>query len=395
MTPVFALLVLSGAALYFMNPAERLRLVQTITGAIRRALYAATHVPEGDAFDEFLRGRTRWAIATPVLLTVTVLVAIGYPRAMDDWGNVATRTTNGEWWRMIAATFVHAGLLHTLITVVAVMGIGGILERAVGRVAFAVVYLSAGLVAGLVSLWTASPMTVTFGSSGAVFGMYGLLMAVMVYAVLAPPPFPFPWMLAKRVAATAVPFLLYNLATEHLSTTSEMAGFGTGFAAGLIAARGVTREKPRVYRAAAVMAMATVAAVCVVMPLEGLIDVRPEIEKVVAVEERTAGTYDAAAAKFRIGRLPAKALVQVIDTTIIPDLQSVQARLKELRGVPREHAPLVAAAQEYVQLREQSWRARAEGLRKSKMDLLRKAEASERAALDAFEKMRTISSKPM
>jgi membrane associated rhomboid family serine protease len=394
-TPLFAVLVLAGAALYFMNPAERLRLMQTIVGAIRRAAYASTHVPAGDAFDEFLRARTRWAIATPVLLTATVLVAIGNPAAIEKWGNLATQTTNGQWWRVMTATFVHAGLLHVAMTVAAVAGIGGILERAVGRVAFAVVYLSAGLVAGVVSLWTASPTAVTFGSSGAVFGMSGLLLAVMANAFLAPPPFPLPWMLAKRVAVTAVPFLLYSLATDHLSTTSEMAGLGTGLVAGLIVARGVAHEKPSLHRAGALTAVSALIAFGAVMPLEGLIDVRPEIEKVVAVETRTAGAYDDAAAKFRIGRLPAKALVQVIDVSILPDLQAARARLEELRGVPREHAPMVAAAQQYVQLREQSWRARAEGLRKSKMDLLRKAEASERAALDAFEKMRSISVKEM
>ena len=389
--PLFVLLVLAGAALYFMNPAERLRLLRAVVAAIRQGVYAATHVPEGDPFHEFLRTRTPWAIATPVLLTVTILVAIGYPGAIDDWGNLATRVTNGEWWRLVAATFVHAGLFHALVTVIAVAGIGGILERAVGHVTLAAIYLSAGLVAALVSLWTETPMTATFGSSGAVFGMYGLLLAVSVHAYLAPPPFPVPWMLAKRVAATAVPFLLYNLFTAHLSAASEMAGLVTGFAAGLIVARGVTEEKPAVSRAAAVMAAAAVTTVCAVLPLEGLIDVRPEIEKVVAVETRTAAAYDAAAAKFRIGRLPATALVQMIDATIIPDLQSAQARLKQLRGVPREHASVVTAAQQYVQLRELSWRARAEGLRKAKMELLRKAEASERVALDAFEKMRSIS----
>ena len=57
--------------------------------------------------------------------------------------------------------------------------------------------------------------------------------------------------------------------------------------------------------------------------------------------------------------------------------------------MPREQAPLVAAANEYFTLREESWRRRSEALHKRNMKMLRDAELSERAALDAFQKMRT------
>ena len=121
---------------------------------------------------------------------------------------------------------------------------------------------------------------------------------------------------------------------------------------------------------------------------ERVIDFRPEIAGIVAVEERTAAAYDAAAAKFRSGRLPAKALVQLIDRTIVPELRAVRARVQALRGVPTEQAPLAAAAEEYFRLREQSWRHRVDGLLKSKMDMLRKAEETEVAALMAFDRIR-------
>jgi hypothetical protein len=153
-------------------------------------------------------------------------------------------------------------------------------------------------------------------------------------------------------------------------------------------ARGVTAEKPPMLRAAMVMAATVLIAAAASFTSRGVVDVRPDIAAVVAVEERTAGVYDAAVAKFRLGRIPAKGLVQLIDQTIIPDLQAVRARVNALRGVPREQAPLVAAAEEYFRLREQSWRDRIDGLRKAKMDVLRKAERTERAALEAFEKIR-------
>ena len=65
----------------------------------------------------------------------------------------------------------------------------------------------------------------------------------------------------------------------------------------------------------------------------------------------------------------------------------MHARVAGLRGVPREQVPLAAAAKEYFQLREASWRRRAEGLVKSNTNILREAEQKERAAMDAFRKM--------
>jgi membrane associated rhomboid family serine protease len=398
-TTVISLLVLAGAALYFMSADERTRLARSVVAAVRHATWWTLHsASSGESFDEVLRARTAWPVVTPLLVGVNALAftLMLFDRSATDeaqtliaWGgNFAPRTTDGEWWRLVAATFVHGGMLHLLSTIAGLVPLGIVLERAVGRVAFATIYLAAGVVGGMVSLWTASPTSVSVGASGAIFGIYGLLLASLTWVGVNRPAGPVPWILVKRIAAAAVPFVLYNLLTDYLGTASELAGLGTGFAGGLLIARGVTREKPPVLRAAMVMTVTMLIAVAAGVPLRGIVDVRPDIAAIVAVEERTAGTYEAAVAKFRLGRLPAKALVQLIDRTIIPDLQAVRVRLNALRGVPREQQPLVAAAEEYLQLREQSWRDRVAGLLKSRMDMLRKAEETERAALDAFQKIR-------
>jgi membrane associated rhomboid family serine protease len=398
-TSVFALLVLSGAALYFMTVEERTRLLRSALHVMRTSVRTAAHsASSGEPFDEFLRARTGWPVVTLLLVAANVVTfvcmifgrgALGDPQTLIDWGgSVAPRTANGEWWRLITSLFVHAGALHLLATIAGLVPLGVILERAVGRVAFATTYLAAGVLAGIVNLWTTSPTTVTTGASGAIFGLYGLLLASIPYAVFSPPEVPIPFVLLKRIAAAAGPFLLYNLVTDHVGTAAELAGLGVGFVGGLFVARGVTREKPPVRRAALVMTAALAIAAGAGVPLRGIVDVRPEIARVAAVEERTAGVYEAALAKFRRGRISMRELAQTIDRTIVPDLQAVHTRLKEVRGVPLEQTPLVTAAEEYLALREQSWRYRADGLRNSKMDMLRKADLAERSALDSFEKIR-------
>jgi hypothetical protein len=72
----------------------------------------------------------------------------------------------------------------------------------------------------------------------------------------------------------------------------------------------------------------------------------------------------------------------------MPDLQESRARLKALEGVPEVHQPLVAQAEEYLRLRDESWRLRADGLRKTNLLTLRKADDRERAALQIIKKIR-------
>ena len=87
--------------------------------------------------------------------------------------------------------------------------------------------------------------------------------------------------------------------------------------------------------------------------------------------------------------MSAEALAQVIDRSIMPELQAARARLKALEGVPPEHQALVAGAEEYLRLRDESWRFRAEGLRRTNMLRLRQAENAERISLEALHRIRS------
>ena len=371
-TTVFALLVLSGAALYFMNAEERARLTQSIVAAFgrrcarqppvirhaNRSRSSCAHAPAGWS------SRRSSPASTSLVFALMVMdpAPIDQAETLIAWGgSVATRTAAGEWWRLVSATFVHGGVLHLAVTICGLVPLGLVLERAVGRIAFASIYLGAGVLASIVSLWTASPTSVHVGASGAVLGVYGLLLASLAWAIAGRLQVPIPLTTVKSSRRRRCRSCSTASSRDISARTSALAGLGTGFIGGLVIARGVAREKPPARRAAMVMAATTILAAGGAFMFERVIDFRPEIAGIVAVEERTAAVYDDAAAKFRSGRLPAKALVQVIDRTIVPDLRAVRARVLALRGVPREQAPLAAAAEEYFRLREQSWRDRARG----------------------------------
>src|SRR6185295_12114177 len=113
----------------------------------------------------------------------------------------------------------------------------------------------------------------------------------------------------------------------------------------------------------AVMAAACVLALMCALTLRNIADVKPEISGVVATEERTVAAFQTAVEAFKKGRMKADALAQFVERTIVVDLQAADARLKALRNVPAEDQPLVTDAREYLRLRSDSWRARAEAIR--------------------------------
>jgi rhomboid protease GluP len=285
--------------------------------------------------------------------------------------------------------FLHRGVLAILINMAALAQIGFLLERLIGRLALVVVYLGAGIVAGLVDLFL-QPMTVSVGASAAVFSLYGLLGASAIWMLRRRPDTALSLRAARRLLPIGVVFILYHLLTGELGTAAMRTGLVLGLVAGAFLARESTEGHPPALRVCGVGGLALVIAIGATIPLRGIADVRPEMRRLVAIEDRTAHEYDTAANQFRLGAIKAKALAQLIDRSIRPELLKARARLEALTGVPREHQPLVARAEEYLRLRDESWSLRSEALHKASMITLRKADLAERASLDAFEKLKPV-----
>ncbi|MBI4487366.1 MAG: hypothetical protein HY655_15285, partial [Acidobacteria bacterium] len=74
--------------------------------------------------------------------------------------------------------------------------------------------------------------------------------------------------------------------------------------------------------------------------------IRPEIARIVAIEERTANLYGAAVGRFTSGRISVERLIDTIDRAVTPELQAATARIRTLDGVAPEHEPLVESAAE-------------------------------------------------
>jgi membrane associated rhomboid family serine protease len=78
----------------------------------------------------------------------------------------------GDWYRLITATFLHAGLIHLGLNMLVLWIVGAPVEQAIGRGRFLALYLVSGL-AGSAGALILSPNAVTVGASGAIFGVLG------------------------------------------------------------------------------------------------------------------------------------------------------------------------------------------------------------------------------
>ena len=87
-------------------------------------------------------------------------------------GDELVGLAEGEWWRLLTAAFLHGGLIHLAMNMLALWLFGGPLEVALGRARFLLLYLVAGL-AGSAGALLAAPEAITVGASGAIFGLMG------------------------------------------------------------------------------------------------------------------------------------------------------------------------------------------------------------------------------
>lgn len=127
---------------------------------------------------------------SPILVYINILIFILMvlsgvhflePNYQDliDWGaNYKPLTLDGGWWRLFTACFLHIGVLHLLLNMYALFYIGILLEPYLGKARFLAAYIISGIAASVTSLWW-NDLTISAGASGAIFGMYGVFLALL------------------------------------------------------------------------------------------------------------------------------------------------------------------------------------------------------------------------
>lgn len=81
---------------------------------------------------------------------------------------------DGEWWRIITSMFLHIGIFHLIMNMIALYYLGTVVERIFGSLRFVYIYFLAGIAGGMTSF--AFNVSISAGASGAIFGLFGALL---------------------------------------------------------------------------------------------------------------------------------------------------------------------------------------------------------------------------
>jgi membrane associated rhomboid family serine protease len=161
----------------------------------------ARESPVGLRCPECTGGRTRvkgprvagtsdvpYATVSLIIVNVVVFLAelsqgiglrggVGGSQIVRDGGVAAPPVADGEWYRLVTAGFIHAGLGHIAFNMIALWWLGGALERYVGAWRMIAIYMAAILWGSLGAILL-SPHSLTVGASGGVFGLMAALLVI-------------------------------------------------------------------------------------------------------------------------------------------------------------------------------------------------------------------------
>jgi rhomboid protease GluP len=151
------------------------------------------------------------------------------------WGGNAGVLTFGEgqYWRLMTCVFLHVGIIHIGMNLFVLWSIGRFMERLMGNFRFLTLYLLAGL-AGSFASALINPRVVSAGASGAIFGLYGVLLGFLLHHRRT-----IPAQVLASLRKSGGTFVIYNLifsfALKGIDISAHIGGLVAGFLLGLVA----------------------------------------------------------------------------------------------------------------------------------------------------------------
>jgi rhomboid protease GluP len=303
---------------------------------------------------------THVLIAINVLVYVLMVVSGAHPQSPEAqdlirWGaNYGPLTGGGQWWRLLTCMFVHIGLVHLAFNMWALWNVGPLVERLLGNVGFALMYVLSGVLASLASYWW-NPERTSAGASGAVFGVFGALLGFLLRGHES-----IPLAALKSLRSSGIAFIVYNLAfgilIPFIDLSAHVGGAIAGFVCGLVLRQPITPEarRGRLIRnlVLAIVGGALVAACIWTMPAPPA-NIEKDLAEVTAAEKRGQDRYHELVDKAHNKELSERQVAALMEREVLPEYKKASEILAGLRGLGPKQEQKVARWQKYFELREQ------------------------------------------
>jgi rhomboid protease GluP len=136
-----------------------------------------------------------------------------------------------EYWRAVAAMFLHANLIHWAVNSWALYQLGMLYEMMFGSVRFTITYFVTGIIASFASsIWMHGP---SVGASGAILGILG----AFIFSIRGHPQFrnqPWTRSLLAQLVFWAILNIILGFTVKNIDNVAHLAGLGSGLLMGLI-----------------------------------------------------------------------------------------------------------------------------------------------------------------
>lgn len=143
------------------------------------------------AFGARITPRTGWITGTLITINVTMFLATAFSSPTGFRHNTSSdlffRTqlqpfqvaAFDEYYRMVTSAFLHVGMFHLLLNMVALAIVGFDLERVLGPWRYLSVYMLSALGGSVAVYLFGNEATPVAGASGAIFGLFGAILVVV------------------------------------------------------------------------------------------------------------------------------------------------------------------------------------------------------------------------
>jgi rhomboid protease GluP len=348
-----------------------------------------------------MRGPLALTPMTPVLILINVGVFVAMlfhgaglwhsPSSVQlAWGaSFGPATKDGQWWRLATAMFLHFGLLHLAMNMWALWDVGRFVERLYGSWRYTLAYLAAGLAGNLLSLLVQGDHAVSGGASGAVFGVYGALVAGLWRERRQVHPTEFRWLFGGA-ALFAVAMIAAGTFIPGIDNAAHLGGFVFGALAGTALLPPLWSGSPRAAGSrwaagAAFLLLAGSLAWAIPAPVyrwNQEVQTRREITGFLNDDQRIAERWRSILDAGREPGASFDALAQKIDSDVTQKYEQSFEQLSALKldpGAPS--AQDLNEVKKYAQIRATAARMLAEGLRNNDRQQINAAiEMARRAA---------------
>ncbi|MFW0783703.1 rhomboid family intramembrane serine protease [Gordonia sp. CPCC 206044] len=147
-------------------------------------------------------------------------------RLFVDWALVKPWVAGGDYWRLFTAGFLHFTVTHVAVNMISLYILGRDLEIAIGIPRYLGVYCTALLGGSAAVMLFGSDTAINAGASGAIYGLMGAVLVVVLKAKASPVP----------VISIIVLNLVLSVTIPGISLLAHMGGlvFGAAATAGII-----------------------------------------------------------------------------------------------------------------------------------------------------------------